>query len=259
MPTSLVRRTAFLVRAGLLAALLVSAGPAWAQQALARGAAAPALPGLPASAVAASALSQGLSLRAAPLGGSAYYDGLLRRQQAGEVLDLSGVTRPGIAFVSNGRLGVSQGSGRFESLRAGQAMDLFVPQDQPLPLGVTVVARDIPAEIALKANLLSSRGEAGSNPELVGFITEGRTFVRVLAPRELVSAPLSRAVHEVEELRAFLAEQAAAWDSGSRPELESFLSSPALRELSVREQRLALGRLAEAVPRGPDAVLPLLR
>ena len=57
----------------------------------------------------------------------------------------------------------------------------------------------------------------------------------------------------------FLAEQAAAWDSGSRPELESFLSSPALSELSVREQRLALGRLAEAVPQGPDAVLPLLR
>ncbi|MCX5794379.1 MAG: hypothetical protein NTY77_02635 [Elusimicrobia bacterium] len=232
------KKTLFL----LLLALLWAPSRARAQQARLPAAARSVAIGLP-PALGFSAVSPG----AAPLGSLAGYEVLLQRQRAGEALDLSKVTRPGIAFVSGDRLSVAQGSGRFEALRAGERMDLFVPQDQKLPEGVAVVARDIPAQLVLKANLLSSRGEAGSNPELVGFLTEGRTFMRVLAPRELVEAPLSRAAHEVEDLRAFLKAGERAWGAGAKSGLDAYLESPAFRDLSVNEQRQALLRLSALV------------
>ncbi|MDD5630324.1 MAG: hypothetical protein PHU21_14765, partial [Elusimicrobia bacterium] len=123
----------------------------------------------------------------------------------------------------------------------------FVPQDQALPEGVAVVERGVPAELVLKANLLSSRGAEGSNPELVGFLTEGRTFVRVLAPRELVAAPLSRAAHEVESLRAFLKAGEGAWGGAEKTGLDDYLESPAFLDLSLNEQAQSLGRLAALV------------
>ncbi len=183
---------------------------------------------------------------AAPLGSAASYEALLRRQGAGEVLDLSGVTRPGIAFVSGEHLLLAQGSGRFEALRAGERMDLFVAQDQDLPEGVSVVERDIPADLALKANLLSSRGESGSNPALIGVLTDGRTFVRVLAPRGLVEAPFSRAVHEVEQLRAFLTAGARGWGEDAQTGLDGYWDSPSFRDLSLNAQWQTLRRMTEA-------------
>jgi hypothetical protein len=238
----------------ILAALCAAFGPvrsvaaSQARLSVRGGGASSAVPGLPTSAISAGgSLTRDLGSLAAPLAGSAYYETLLERQRAGEVLDLSRVTRPGIAVVSDGRLSLAQGSGRFESLRAGEAMDLFVPQDQALPPGVAVVARDVPGELALKANLLSSRGEAGSNPVFVGLLTEGRTFVRVLAPRETIDAPLSRAAYEVERLRAFLADQARGWGEGSRA-IDDLLSDPAFNDLSLKSRWQTLERLAAAVP-----------
>jgi hypothetical protein len=120
------------------------------------------------------------------------YAALLSRQQAGKKLDLSSVPRPGLAISGEKRLVLIQGSGRLEKLAAGQPMDLFMPDDEPIPKGVVVLQRGISGELARLANLLSSRGNAGSNPALVDLFTVGRTFVRVLAPRELIDAPLSR-------------------------------------------------------------------
>lgn len=234
------KRAAFQILFALVCAGFFPSQSAQAQQARLPAAARNSTVGLP-PALPFSAVSPG----AAPLGSLAGYEGLLQRQRAGEVLDLSKVTRPGIAVVTGEHLSVAQGSGRFEALRAGERMDLFVPQDQKLPEGVSVVERGIPAELVLKVNLLSSRGESGSNPELVGFLTEGRAFVRVLAPRELVAAPLSRAAHEVEDLRAFLKAGERAWGDDAKDTVEDYLDSPAFRDLSLQEQRQSLLRLSQ--------------
>jgi hypothetical protein len=195
------------------------------------------LPALPASAV-----CPGLGTAVKPLGSLASYETLLRRQRAGEVLDLSRMARPGIAFPTGGRLSVAQGSGRFEALRGGEKMDLFVPQGAELPPGTAVVETGVPAELVLKANLLSSRGEAGSNPEFVSILTEGKTFMRVLAPREVLEAPFSKAAYEVEELRGFLASQTG---EDRRKEMEGVLERPGFRDLSVSAQLQTLRRIAE--------------
>jgi hypothetical protein len=216
--------------------------------AAARGAPVGVPPALPLSAIApGGGLTSQLSGIAPSLVSLAGYEALLQRQRAGEVLDLSRVTRPGIALVSGGHLSVAQGSGRFEALRAGERMDLFVPQGEKLPDGVAVVERGIPADLVLKANLLSSRGEPGSNPELVGFLTSGRTFVRVLAPRELIEAPLSRAAYEVEGLRAFLKAGERAWGAGTKTGLDDYLDSSSFRDMSLNEQRRSLSRLSTLV------------
>ena len=130
---------------------------------------------------------------------------------------------------------------RFEALRGGERMDLFVPQGAELPPGASVVETGIPAEIVLKANLLSSRGETGSNPELVEVLTEGETFMRVLAPREALEAPFSKAAYEVEKLRGLLASQGS---EDRRKEVEGYIESPGFRDLSVSEQRRSLLALA---------------
>jgi hypothetical protein len=181
----------------------------------------------------------------------AAYEGLLQRQGAGETLDLSAVVRPGIGFVQDGRLAVGQGSGRYEKLAAGEWMDLFVPEGSALPQGAVVVERGVPAEVVLKANMLSSRGESGSKPDLIGFMTEGRVFNRVLAPRELVDAPMSRAAHEVRKLTAFLEDQAAGW--GSSDKLKDYLEGPDFQAMSLQGQWEALARLS-AVSSLPDSI-----
>jgi hypothetical protein len=213
-----------LVCAALLGAPRAEAGPVRA------------LPALPASTV-----PSGLGAAVKPLGSLASYERLLARQRAGERLDFSRIARPGIAFRGRGVLTVAQGSGRFEALRGGERMDLFVPQDAELPPGTVVVQTGIPAEIVLKSNLLSSRGEAGSNPELVEVLTEGETFMRVLAPRESLEAPFSKAAYEVEKLRGLLASQGS---EDRRKEVEGYIESPAFRDLSVSEQRRSLLALA---------------
>lgn len=213
-----------LVSAALLGAPRAEAGPVRA------------LPALPASAV-----PTGLSAAVKPLGSLASYERLLARQRAGETLDLSKIARPGIAFPGRGRLSVAQGSGRFEALRGGEKMDLFVPQGAELPPGASVVETGISAELVYKANLLSSRGETGSNPELVGVLTEGETFMRVLAPRDVLEAPFSKAAYEVEKLRGLLASQGS---EDRRKEVEGYIESPAFRDLSVSEQRRSLLALA---------------
>ncbi|MBI5883248.1 MAG: hypothetical protein HZB91_09095 [Elusimicrobia bacterium] len=186
------------------------------------------------------------------------YDALLKRQEEGEVLDLSGVTRPGIAYVRDGRFFVGQGSGRYEALSAGEWMDLFVPEDSALPEGAVVTGRGITGEVVLKANLLSSRGVVGSKPDLLGLMTEGMTFTRVLAPRELVEAPFSRAGHEVRKMRSFLEDQAAGWGEGYGNKLRDYLEGPDFQKLSLNGRMEALSRLRSAAAKGPSAVASLL-
>ncbi|MFA6029120.1 MAG: hypothetical protein WC969_04615 [Elusimicrobiota bacterium] len=174
-----------------------------------------------------------------------FYAGLLARQNAGETLDLSAVPRPGLASCDGGRFMLTQGSGRYEKLHAGEHMELFVPEDQPLPSGSVVLERGVPGELAAAANLLSSRGKTGSNPVLVGIFTDGKTFVRVRAGREDIDAPLSKAAYEEEELSAALLERAGA----ARAKLARRLASPSFRAKSILERRSALLKMLDAAGR----------
>jgi len=189
-----------------------------------------------------------------PLPSAVFYEALLQRQQAGEILDLSGVIRPGIAVAQGERLIVLQGAGRFEQLRRDQYMDLFVPEGEPLPAGVLALERGVAGELVCKANLLSSRGQSGANPELVDAITQGGLFVRVLAPRARVEAPFSHAAYEVEKLRTFLEDMSMAWDAEVGPRLRKYLKGRDFQELSLVEQGQTLRRLVAAAGASPAAL-----
>ena len=85
-----------------------------------------------------------------------------------------------------------QGAGRLEKARPNEWLDLFVEQGTPVPAGTTYAERGLSAKLVENANLLSSRGVAGANPELVSLLTEGKVFDRVFVPRCDAEAPTSK-------------------------------------------------------------------
>jgi hypothetical protein len=124
------------------------------------------------------------------------YKSLLARQQAGEILDLSKIPRPAIGNLNpeTGRIAVLQGTGRYASLPADGILDIFVPKGTPLPSGAQLVKSGLSSEIVETANLLSSRGAAGSNTAFVKAAARlADSFDLIRVPKSLVEAPLMRA------------------------------------------------------------------
>lgn len=120
------------------------------------------------------------------------YQALVARQAAGERLDLGQIARPGIARVVNGRVMVQQGSGRWENTRPDEWLDVFIDARATLPEGAVVIQRGVSPELVRQANLLSSRGQAGSNPSIVNAATSDiPAFVRVRVRARDADAPMS--------------------------------------------------------------------
>jgi hypothetical protein len=123
------------------------------------------------------------------------YKSLLARQQAGEILDGSKIPRPAIGAMNpeTGRIAVLQGTRRYAQLPADGLFDIFVPKGTPLPSGAQLVKSGVSSEIVEIANLLSSRGAAGSNPVFVKAAARlADCFDLIRVPKILVDAPLMR-------------------------------------------------------------------
>lgn len=138
------------------------------------------------------------------------YRALLARQTRGEVLDVKHLTRPGVVGWSADSLrpwSIVQGAGRYEKLPASGYFDAFLDMRAPLPPGAVLLEQNVPGSLVYAANLISSRGQAGANPELVGFLTEGKTFQRVLFPARSLGATTSKVLHEIGKLEAALTER----------------------------------------------------
>lgn len=100
------------------------------------------------------------------------YASLLERQAGGELLDFSGIARPGIArVVDDGEVMILQGAGRWDGTRPDGWMDLFVPASDlsriPEGVPVRVLETGVSPELVRDINLLSSRGRESSNPHLL--------------------------------------------------------------------------------------------
>ncbi len=119
---------------------------------------------------------------------------MMARQRAGEVVCLDGVLRPAIGKpLADGRIGVAQGSGRYEQAAEWGMLDMFIPSNAPRPPGTQIVTRGVPATTVRDLNLLSSRGPAGTNPTIVNAIMQGVTswdHVRVAVSQ--LYAPMAR-------------------------------------------------------------------
>lgn len=102
-----------------------------------------------------------------PLASAEEYQALVARQSAGQPVDLGDVARPGIARVTDEGIQVAQGAGRWEQARPDDWLDVFVPGNAKLPEGIDIVVLEtnVPVEVVRQANLLSSRGRSGSNPD----------------------------------------------------------------------------------------------
>lgn len=138
------------------------------------------------------------------------YRALLARQTRGEVVDVKHLTRPGVvgwAADSRHPWSVVQGAGRYEKIPASGYFDAFVDARAPLPSGAIPLERDVPGSLVYAANVLSSRGQAGANPELVSFVTEGKTFQRALIPVRSLGATTSKVLHEIGKLENALAKR----------------------------------------------------
>lgn len=170
---------------------------------------------------------------------------LVSRQEQGEQGGWSQVPRPGIARASeSGRFTVVQGSGRFEKTRPEEYLDLFVIENSKLPEGSIVLERQISSALVRAANLLSSRGQTGSNPTLIDFVLgaisqdhpESR-FLRVLILRKSVDAPMSKVLSDlsrlIPEIKAKLGD----------PSFEKWKRSVDFDSLSPNEQFEAIQRL----------------
>ncbi|MFC1679161.1 hypothetical protein ACFL2T_02995, partial [Elusimicrobiota bacterium] len=197
-----------------------------------------------------------LAPEAATLAPASKYLSLLRRQRGGEVLDLSNVVRPGLARSKGETIDIMQGSGRFEKLKAGDWMDVFVPEDDPLPRGAHVIQTGLSGKFVGIVNRLSSRGASGNNGILFKFMTEGRSFVRVLAPRDIIEAPMSGARHDIDEISETLMDWTAKHDL-AQP-FAKFLESPDFKDLSLLKQKDLLERMKDAAAIGPHAFEKLL-
>jgi hypothetical protein len=118
---------------------------------------------------------------------------MMSRQQAGEVVALDTVLRPAIGKPVNGRIGIAQGSGRYEAAAEWGMLDVFIPSNAPRPPGTQIVRRGVPPETVRSLNLLSSRGAGGSNPIVVDAAMRGVgswDHVRILVSELL--APMAR-------------------------------------------------------------------
>jgi hypothetical protein len=123
------------------------------------------------------------------------------------VAPVSRLVRPGIvghADVGASPWSVIQGAGRYEKVPPARFFDAFIDEAAPLPPGAIRLERHVSADAVYAANVLSSRGAAGANPELVQFVTEGRTFQRVLFPARSLTAGTSKVLHEARRLEARL-------------------------------------------------------
>ena len=131
-------------------------------------------------------------------------------------------------------------------------MDLFVPEDDPLPDGVLVIARGIAGDFVKAVNTLSSRGRDFAHEALYQMYTDGKTFVRLIAPRELIVAPMSTRHHR-NELR--INEMIDLLDSpGPINTLRTYLDSRAYRDASVLEQTAIIDELMAAFGNGRAAL-----
>ena len=137
---------------------------------------------------------------ARPLATLDEYRTLVQRQAAGEVLDLGQVARPGIAKIMDGRVMIQQGAGRWENTRPDEWLDLFVDARAPLPEGAVVIQRGVSPELVRQSNLLSSRGQRGSNPPIIEAVTRDiPEFVRIRVKGRDADALMSdtrNALHE---------------------------------------------------------------
>jgi hypothetical protein len=137
---------------------------------------------------------------ARPLATVDEYRALVARQAAGEQLDLKQIARPGIARVIDGRVLIQQGSGRWENTRPNEWLDLFVDARAALPEGAVVLQRGISPELVRQANLLSSRGQSGSNPPIVNAATAGiPEFVRIRVRARDAQAPMSDVARAIDD------------------------------------------------------------
>ena len=126
------------------------------------------------------------------------YARLVVQQAEQGSISLADIARPGIAVFDpeKDKWVVLQGAGRLEKARPNDWLDLFVESGTPVPKDTTYAERAVAAELVRNANLLSSRGVHGTNPELVGILTEGKVFDRVFIPRHDAEAPTSKILHE---------------------------------------------------------------
>lgn len=141
------------------------------------------------------------------------YRALLARQARGEAVDVKRLTRPGIVgWAEGGRKpwAIIQGAGRYEKIPASGYFDAFLDARAPLPPGAIPLEGGVPGSLVYAANVLSSRGKAGANPELVEFVTAGRTFRRALFPAQALGASTSKVLHEVARHEALLAQRLGA-------------------------------------------------
>lgn len=137
---------------------------------------------------------------ARPLATLEEYRALVARQAAGEQLDLKQITRPGIARIIDGRVMIQQGSGRWENTRPNEWLDVFVDARAPLPEGAVVIQRGVSPELVRQANLLSSRGQSGSNPMIVNAATSGiPEFVRIRVRARDAQAPMSDVARAIDD------------------------------------------------------------
>ncbi len=130
------------------------------------------------------------------------YAELLRKQTQNETVNLSQVARPGLANVRDGRVLVLQGSGRWEKTSGDGYVDVFVPESAVLPANAITLEKGVSKEQVRTVNLLSSRGNAGTNPEFMDLKLNRmeERFKRVLIPKSEVSAPFSGPGQQLDEL-----------------------------------------------------------
>jgi hypothetical protein len=145
----------------------------------------------------------------------AFYKNLLDKQTQGIVLDLSKVIRPGLVKLAtqNGvvNAAVLQGSGRLEKTPAGVFVDAFIPSDQlsllksfseqhPGAVVMPDVSMPFSREFVETTNLLSSRGSAGANSDMLGAILTTSSYFRVKIRADKLTAPFSDNAAEVNNL-----------------------------------------------------------
>ena len=144
----------------------------------------------------------GSSLNVKMLSSSTEYKALLKRQETGEILNLEQVARPGLASVKDGKITVVQGSGRWGRTAGDDYIDVFVPESATLPSNAVVLEKGVTKEQVKTVNLLSKRGNAGTNPDFLELKLNRmeESFKRVLIPKNEVTAPFSEYGQQLKSL-----------------------------------------------------------